>query len=199
MTNFEMTEKLSQTAKVTFAQAKEALEKTNWDMLEAMVILESENKEKNSVNLNKESVENVQYTQNPQYTQNTQYAQNPNPQYAYNNGYYQNTQNQAPKNRKSFAETMGKVCGVISKLIKASVDNSFVVTKNDKDILALPILVVLIFFELSITLGIVGLFFGFKYSFRGDGIVNKSANDIFNRASDTADTIKSNFNNTTAL
>ena len=44
MTNFEMVETLRQHANVSYEEAKQALEETNWDILEAMVLLEKQGK-----------------------------------------------------------------------------------------------------------------------------------------------------------
>ncbi|MEF9972912.1 MAG: ubiquitin [Clostridia bacterium] len=44
MTNFEMVERLRAKANITYEEAKEALEKSHWDLLEAMVLLEKEGK-----------------------------------------------------------------------------------------------------------------------------------------------------------
>lgn len=40
MDHFDMVEKLREKAKVSYMQAKEALEKSGWDMTEAIVLLE---------------------------------------------------------------------------------------------------------------------------------------------------------------
>ena len=42
MDHFDMVEKLREKAKVSYMQAKEALEKSDWDMTEAIVLLERE-------------------------------------------------------------------------------------------------------------------------------------------------------------
>jgi hypothetical protein len=44
MTNFEMVEKLREKANVSYEEAKEALERNNWDLLDAMVYLEQQGK-----------------------------------------------------------------------------------------------------------------------------------------------------------
>ena len=44
MTNFEMVETLRQHANVSYEETRKALEQTNWDILEAMVLLEKEGK-----------------------------------------------------------------------------------------------------------------------------------------------------------
>lgn len=48
MDHFEMTEKLRERARVSYEEAKEALEFNDWDMLEAIVYLEREGKTSNS-------------------------------------------------------------------------------------------------------------------------------------------------------
>lgn len=44
MTNFEMVEVLREKANVSYEEAKIALEKTNWDLLDAMLLLEQDGK-----------------------------------------------------------------------------------------------------------------------------------------------------------
>ena len=44
MDQYEMVEKLRQKANVSYEEAKEALENTNWDILDALVLLENEGK-----------------------------------------------------------------------------------------------------------------------------------------------------------
>ena len=44
MTNFEMVEKLRQTADVSYEEAQDALEKSSWDLLDAVLLLEREGK-----------------------------------------------------------------------------------------------------------------------------------------------------------
>ena len=44
MTNFEMVEILRDKANVSYEEAKAALENSNWDLLDAMLLLEKEGK-----------------------------------------------------------------------------------------------------------------------------------------------------------
>ena len=44
MTNFEMVETLREKANVTYEEARDALEAANWDLLDAMLLLEKEGK-----------------------------------------------------------------------------------------------------------------------------------------------------------
>ena len=44
MTNYEMVELLRSKANVTYEEAKAALEESNWDILDAMVLLERQGK-----------------------------------------------------------------------------------------------------------------------------------------------------------
>ena len=46
MTNFEMVETLRDKANVTYEEARDALEKSNWDLLDAMLLLEKEGRVK---------------------------------------------------------------------------------------------------------------------------------------------------------
>ena len=48
MDNFEKVEKLREHANVTYEEAKEALENSNWDILDAMIYLEKNGKTRES-------------------------------------------------------------------------------------------------------------------------------------------------------
>ena len=48
MDHFEMVEKLRTKANVSYEEAKAALEKTDWDVLDALVLLENEGKVKDA-------------------------------------------------------------------------------------------------------------------------------------------------------
>ena len=57
MDHFEMVEKLRTKANVTYEEAKAALEASDWDILDALVLLESEGKVKHIVLVNIEKLD----------------------------------------------------------------------------------------------------------------------------------------------
>lgn len=214
MKSYEMVETLSQKSHVTLEQAKDALEKSNWDMLDAAIYLErmgaadkTANGMPNGVaystapqNNNPQQMPfgaNPQYG-NPQYG-NPQYnGQNGNPQYG--NPQYNGQNGNAAKGKEFGAkvtECLNKMGDAFVKILGNGIDNSFVISKNGRQIVKFPVLIFIIIllaiFPMSVILLIVGLFCDLKYSFEGKDIGNVSVNDMMNNASDTASKIKNDF------
>lgn len=172
MERIEMVEKLMSKANVGYEEAKEALEKLNWDLLEAMVYLEKEGKvkkeeEKRNVVLSKDT----------------------------NGGNESN--NGKDKNCGGVGSMFGRVCAFIKKLVKKGNRNYFEITKEEEKPIKISltistILAVLAFWPVAILL-IIGLFLGYKYSLTGEDIKGKGVNNIFEKASESAETIKKDF------
>jgi hypothetical protein len=161
MDHFEMVEKLRAKANVSYEDAKAALEASNWDLLDALVLLEGEGKT---------------------YTTKEQPA--------------------APleTKEKKHANSQGwftRMLAAISKLVGKGNAISFEVHKNGKMMFSLPLtaLVLLLIFMFwgVLILSIIGLFFNFRYSFRGEH-VNEGVNRVMDKASGIADNIKNNIN-----
>ena len=79
---------------------------------------------------------------------------------------------------------------------------NFRVTRNDREVLSFPLLVLVIAavlaFHLVLILGIGGLFFGFRYHFGGEGRATDTINRFSERASRMADDLKAEFTESTS-
>ena len=79
----------------------------------------------------------------------------------------------------------------LKKLIQKGLDNSFVVRKDGKTILTLPVLifvaVLLLAFWVTVPLLIVGMIFHFRYGFEGIDLGSESINQTMDKAADYVD------------
>ena len=178
MENFEKVEVLREKANVSFEEAKIALEACNYDMLDAMVYLERQGK------VNAGSTASYTTSSGTDTSQEFEQAQK---------SYEDSCQ------RTSFGEVMnkfGKWCG---RVIQKSVEIDFCVTRHEKLILKVPVLALvlglLIAFWLLGILLIVGLFCDCKYYFQGMDTTTININRICEKASETCESIKNDFQN----
>ena len=173
MDHFEMVEKLRAKANVSYEEAKAALEKSDWDMLDALVLLENEGKVK-------DAPEAKEYTtqEKKEYNWNTK------------NG----------EVRVTFSSAMSKLWAWIKKMFQKGNANYLVISRRNRSLPSQPLeelisvpltLLVLVIFFLwhYIIFGIVLVFLsvvlGARYSFRGPDI-NTNVNDFMNKAQDKA-------------
>ena len=167
MTNLEMVEKLREKANVSYEEAKDALEKANWDILDAIVLLEREGKVRE---------EKAEYSTKvePVVTQQAQ-----------------------QEKQESFGDMVNRFFRWVGKMIKMGNANELVVEKREECLLTLPVTVfvlLLIFgFWVVLPLMVAGLFFGFRYSFRGPNLGKQAVNDVMNKASSVVEDIKKEF------
>jgi len=160
MDHYEMVEKLRQKANVSYEDAKAALEAADWDMLDALILLESQGKVKGAQG-GKEYT-----TQEPEDTGWKVYTDS------------------------DFRRGMKRLWKFLCMLVRKGNANSFVISNRDKEeILSMPVTVLVILFfciwPLSMIGLIVGLFVGGRYSFRGPDS-SQRMNDAMNRAADMA-------------
>ena len=162
MDHFEMVEKLRAKANVSYEEAKAALEASDWDMLDALVLLESEGKVK-------DAPEAKEYTTQ----EKTEYSWNTG------NG----------EVKVTFSSALSKLWDWIRKLFQKGNANQFVITRKGDELIAMPItvlaLLLICFWPFSLVILFVGLFLGARYSFRGPDI-NTNVNAFMNKAQDKA-------------
>ena len=167
MTNLEMVEKLMEKADVTYEEAKTALEIANWDMLDALVDLERQGKVKRG--------QKMSWTESTANAEDASYRT------------VEATASRGETDKKKFQYFIDEVKSILSK----SIDNSFVIRKNDKEVASIPILIALALllfaFWVTLPLLIIGIFFGFRYSFRGDDLGKSEFNQAMDKAADMAD------------
>lgn len=172
---FDRAMKLSQRTGVSLEDAKAALNACDFDMLDAVVYLEK---------LGKTTAQSSSYTTERGYeTGKTNYVDEP----------------QGKTKKVTFGDLMGRFFKWVGKLIKIGNENFFDVSRNDEEIIRMPITVcvLLLFFAfwVCVPLLVVGLFFSFRYSFSGPVFRKDDMfNDAMNKAADVTENIKKEFN-----
>ena len=168
MTHYERVELLREKANVTYEEAKTALEAADWDLLDAIVLLEREGKTGKA--------SSAYSTQTP-----------PEP----------SVEDERPK-RSEFRDNMKRLGGWILHLIEIGNRNSFIAAKGKKEILQLPVTAAVallcVSWPITVTLLIVGLFSGCRYSFRGPHLGTETVNNVMNKVNDAAESVKAEFN-----
>ena len=175
MENFEKVEKLREKAGVSYEEAKAALEMNNYDLLDAMIYLEKLGK--------------VQTGETAQYLVCTKQPKS---------AFEQAQESYESSCRKGgFGETMDRFFSWAGKVLKRGWEIRFVVDRQEKRILGMPLLIlvlgVLFAFWITVPLMIVGLFCNCKYRFEGLDSVSFNANDAMNKASEAAEEVKRSF------
>ena len=161
MDHFEMVEKLRTKANVSYEEAKAALEKTDWDVLDALVLLESEGKVKDA-----------------------QGAKEYSTQEKTDKKFYVDVKSADVK------EGFGKFWTWIKNLFTKGNSNQFVITRKGEELIAMPITVLVLlmicFWPFSMIVLFVGLFLGARYSFRGPDMnrAGGKVNDVLNKAAE---------------
>ena len=173
MDHFEMVEKLRTKANVTYEEAKAALEKSDWDILDALVLLESEGKVKDG-----QPAQEYTTQEKKEYTWQTK-----------NGG----------EVKVTVSSALGKLWDWIKKLFQKGNANQFVITRGGQEMLSMPVtvlaLLVLVLWPGSMFVLFIALFFGARYSFRGpdiSGRVNDTVNGAMNKAADLVQGDKDN-------
>lgn len=144
MEHNEMVRKLHEKAKISTSEARDALERADWDMLEALIILEKEGKiapltASMTTIENKSAYEEVTATASPDR-----------------------------KNGKKFNEQASGFCDKLAALLKKSLTHSFIIERKGEEILSLPVLIMIIIavsmFHFVVIALFVGLFLDCRYS-----------------------------------
>lgn len=185
--NMELVEKLVEKTGVSYGEAKAMLEKTDWDILEAIIRLENEGR--------------VQGAKTAQYSTNNE-TNEPNKEQSdssTNDRRHQRRQNrencETGENFKKSAKSFGDF---LKDVFDKGNHNCLLVHRKNDKIIELPVtafVILLVFcFWVVIPLMVVGLFLGCRYSFSGNELGRDSVNNAMGKATDIADNIKSEFN-----
>ncbi|MBE5783549.1 MAG: DUF4342 domain-containing protein [Clostridiales bacterium] len=161
MEHYEMVEKLRQKANVSYEEAKAALEKTDWDILDALVLLESEGKVKGEEGAKEYSTQ-----------------AKPNAK----------TRVRVEVEEGAFKEGLRKFWKFLCRMFRKGNANSFVVKdKKGEEKISMPITVLVLLlimcWPISLVVLIVALFMNYRYSFRGPDISAK-VNEAMDKAAD---------------
>lgn len=171
MDQMEKVDRLRERANVTYEEAKAALEANNWDLLDAMVALEKAGK-----------------TSGPEQTNySTSYEQQK--EYVRVEDKVREQQNAKPH--------VGRTIGdAFRRFFRICADNAFCVKKNDSLVFRIPlivmVLILLVSWKVVLAVGIIALFFGFRYSFEGKDEL-KEANAFMDGAGNIAESFKEGF------
>ena len=194
MTQYEMTEKLSEKCDVTLEEAKAALEAGEWNTLTATHLLEQEKfrrmQELAEVAASGEAMA-VQYAPEEGAAEETrgeaQAATSENVERV-------ETIHRARSEKHSRHRGAKGLGNAVRKVIACGNRNRFEVRKGDEMILDVPVTALalgLVFaFWVCVPLMVVGLFTGCRYSFGGKDLGRDSINSALARASVAADRVK---------
>ncbi len=175
MDKFDKVEKLREKAGVSYEDAKNALEACEYDMLDAIIYLEKEGKIPDS----KANRYETDGTENDKTAQEFAKAQ---------------ADYEKSVKDSSFAGTANKFFDWCGRVLKKSIDTSFVIKRRENQIVKVPVLVLILAlffaFWIIVPLLIVGLFCECRYHFEGIDSVNIDINDMCDKAADSVDNMK---------
>lgn len=175
MDRFEKAQKVCEATGVSFDDARTALDECAYDVLDAIVWLERQGK----VDRHTAS-----------YTTATAAGAG---SFADEMSQAQNDYERATK-KGSFSKTLNRIMDGLRRLCKKGLDTSFVVTRQSRQLVSIPVLVLvilmLLFFWWMVPAIIIGLFFDCKYRFEGFDHAIIDVNDIAERASEGASALK---------
>ena len=170
---FEKVEKLRQKANVSYEEAKEALDKANGDLLDAMIMLEKEGKT--------EAPKTESYS--------TDYESSKK---------YPAVIDECHNKKKCEKESINDwwITKKIKDLWKKGNENFLIIERNEETVLNIPvwvfILILLLAWHVSLVVVIVSLFLGCHYRFEGKADLEK-VNNAARAVEDAATTVKEEF------
>ena len=197
MTQYEMTEQLSEKLHVTLEDAKTALENGDWNMLTATHLLEQEKfrrmQELNEAASTAEAAA-VQFAPDEGAADAISMDDAATEEAAAEEKVEETGNARARKHRGGKAlRNLGQH---IRRLVACGNRNRLEVRKGDELVLSLPVTVVavamLCAFWVCLILLVVGLFTGCHYSFNGKELGRKNINDALAKAADAAEQMKQN-------
>ncbi len=168
MERYEMAELLSKKAGVSLEEAREALAENEWDILDAMVALERKNRtEPTPVTVDRTE-------SGPEYSE-------PQPVKS------------APKRDPVFTNGFAMIWHYIKRVVQLSVETFFTVNRKDKNLISIPVLVLVILliacFWVMLPVLVIGLFLGCQYHFEGKRGAT-AANRAMDKLGDVVENIK---------
>lgn len=172
MERIEMVEKVCEKANVTMEEAKAALERNNWDLLDTMVELERQGR---TGQMNMEGAKaSTERTYRQEYEQVNPTA----------------SRGESGNGTSTGKEVLQKIWDKLVELFHKSLRNSFVVSKKEEVLVRFPVLILVLLalgaFWLTLIILIAGLFLDLRYSFQGRDLGSDSINDTMSKATDFA-------------
>lgn len=161
----EQVERLREKADVSYAQAKEALEYSGGNLLDALIYLE----EKGAI----PRPEGAYYSTRGESTASTQ----------------ESRADVLPELVREEKRARPKI-GIFRRIRYALLDNELEIWRRDQPVTALPVLILILLlvfaFWVTVPLLILGLFLGFRYRFSGPDLERDSINDVMGSVADGA-------------
>ncbi len=160
---------------VTFEEARAALEACGYDALDAVVLLERQGKTaRKTASYTTASDASAAQAQSEMSQAQSDYEASTKP--------------------SAFSATLSRFLDWVKRVLRRSVEISFVVSQRGKRLFSVPLLLFIVLLVLAfwvvLPLIVIGLFFEFRYSFDGIGAVTVDVNDWARRASDGVDSLK---------
>lgn len=175
MDKLEKVELIREKTGVSYDDAKVALEASNDDVLDAIIWLER---------LGKATAQTASYTSTATAEPGSVSPEMMQAQTAY----------QESTKKSKVGEYFSRALDEIKRICKKGLDTTFVAERNGERVVALPILFVILGIFLwgaTIWLLILGLFFGLRYRIEGVSKVTVDINQVMDKASEVAESIKS--------
>lgn len=175
MEKLEKVEKLREKTGVTYEEAKNALEACEYDVLDALVYLETLGK--------------IQAPKNATYSTSAEPGMLESESFS-----RARTDYEEGCRKNSVGSTLDKFFDWCGKVIKKGWESKFIVYHHDEVNAEIPVLVLVIAllfaFWIVLPLLFVGLFFDFKYQFKGIGKMTVDLNEMCDKASEACVNVK---------
>ena len=176
MEKLEKVELVREKCNVSYEEAREALEACNYDVLDAIVMLEQASAK------TERKAENIPPAPEAAYElpNAAEATSDPEPEPA------------ATKTAK-VANGWKRFCARCKELFDAGMQMNFIAERNDEVMFEVPVPLVvigLLLWGATLWLLIVGLFLGFRYRIEGTGSVAETVNDAMGKAADVAESVK---------
>lgn len=173
MNKLEKVEMVREKTGVSYEDARNALEQCEYDVLDAIVLLEQQGK-----------------TQQQTAHHTTSYSE---PTISSDMVRAQEEYQQSSK-KTAFNESFDNIMEGLKKLCARGLEVTFVVERRSVQVMAIPVLLlailVLFLFPATVPLLIVGLFFGFRYHFEGLNNTSVDVNDVMDHVADQAESFR---------
>jgi len=180
MTELEKVEKLREKANVTFAEAKEALDNSGGDILDALIYLENNGK--------------VTVPAGGGFFSGADMPVQADSVSSGNAGASGNT---GGGSGEEFADLMKRFGAFCLNMFNKGLNNYLEATKGDQHLFSCPVLIVILlcafFFWITIPLFVISLFCGFRYRFTGADLGRDSVNSVMDGATNVVEDVKRSF------
>ena len=178
MDKLEKVELVREKTGVSYQDARDALEACDYDVLDAIIWLEGNGKADTTTATFETSSTTTQTTSFEMREAQEEY--------------------QRTSKKTKLGDAWSSFCEQLKKIIRASLDMTFIAERQGERVVAIPVLFVvigLLAWGASLWLLIIGLFFGMRYRIEGASTLTIDVNDAMGKAADAAESIKSDFAN----